>query len=169
MGLVPPFLGPGFRLGARWNRLVETVKTRKRRGKTGKKWARYGLRSVNKERTVGITCRVADDGHGHVRRLRRFDRLVDHRRVRRLVDVAIQNILLKIRPKYRKICRKYAKTRPNSPRVQSEFRTSRGCMSRSGRGPKRPAPLRRSAPPAAALSKYPSNMPKYCKISVRFP
>ena len=40
------FLGPGFRLGARWNRLVETVKTRKKREKTGKKWARYGLRSV---------------------------------------------------------------------------------------------------------------------------
>ena len=38
------FLGTGFRLGARWNRLVETVKTRKKRGKTGKKWARYGLR-----------------------------------------------------------------------------------------------------------------------------
>ena len=30
------FLGPGFRLGARWNRLVETVKTRKKRGKRGK-------------------------------------------------------------------------------------------------------------------------------------
>ena len=29
------FLGPGFRLGARWNRLVETVKTRKKRGKMG--------------------------------------------------------------------------------------------------------------------------------------
>ena len=29
------FLGPGFRLGAPWNRLVETVKTRKKRGKTG--------------------------------------------------------------------------------------------------------------------------------------
>ena len=42
------FLGPGFRLGARWNRLGEAVKTRKKRGKTGKKWARYGLRrSVN--------------------------------------------------------------------------------------------------------------------------
>ena len=40
------FLGPGFRLGARWNRLVETVKTRKKRGKTGKKWARYGLKRV---------------------------------------------------------------------------------------------------------------------------
>ena len=37
-------LGPGFRLGARWNRLA--VKTRKRREKTGGKWARYGLRSV---------------------------------------------------------------------------------------------------------------------------
>ena len=32
------FLGPGFRLGARWNRLVETVKTRKKREKTGGKW-----------------------------------------------------------------------------------------------------------------------------------
>ncbi len=31
------FLGPGFRLAARWNRLGETVKTRKKRGKTGKK------------------------------------------------------------------------------------------------------------------------------------
>ena len=30
------FLDPGFRLAARWNRLVETVKTRKRREKTGK-------------------------------------------------------------------------------------------------------------------------------------
>ena len=40
------FLGPGFRLGACWNRLGETVKTRKKRGKTGKKWARYGLKGV---------------------------------------------------------------------------------------------------------------------------
>ena len=52
--LVPPFLGPGFRLGARWNRLVETVKTRKKRDKTGQKWARYGLKRVNKEGTGGI-------------------------------------------------------------------------------------------------------------------
>ena len=40
-----PF-GPGFRLAARWNRLGETVKTRKKREKTGKKWARYGLKRV---------------------------------------------------------------------------------------------------------------------------
>ena len=40
------FLGPGVRLAARWNRLVEPVKTRKKRGKTGKKWARYGLKGV---------------------------------------------------------------------------------------------------------------------------
>ena len=40
------FLGPGLRLGARWNRLVETVRTRKEREKTGGKWARHGLRSV---------------------------------------------------------------------------------------------------------------------------
>ena len=55
MAPVPPFLGPGFRLGARWNRLGEAVKTRKRRGKTGEKWARYGLKRVNKERKGGIT------------------------------------------------------------------------------------------------------------------
>ena len=48
------FLGPGFQLAACWNRLVEAVKTRKKREKTGKKWARYGLRSVNKEGTGGI-------------------------------------------------------------------------------------------------------------------
>ena len=53
---LPPFLGPGFRLGARWNRLGQAVKTRKKREKTGQKWARYGLRSVNKEGTGGITC-----------------------------------------------------------------------------------------------------------------
>ena len=41
------FLGPGFRLAARWNRLDKTVKTRKKWGKTGKKWARYGLKNVN--------------------------------------------------------------------------------------------------------------------------
>ena len=35
LGLVPPFLGPGFRLGARWNRLVETGKTRKNRETNG--------------------------------------------------------------------------------------------------------------------------------------
>ena len=29
------FLGPGFRLASCWNRLVETVKTRKKREKTG--------------------------------------------------------------------------------------------------------------------------------------
>ena len=46
------FLGPGFRLGARWNRLGEAVKTREKREFSGGKWARYGLRSVNKERTV---------------------------------------------------------------------------------------------------------------------
>ena len=40
------FLGPGFRLGVRWNCLVETVKTRKKREKTGEKWARYSLISV---------------------------------------------------------------------------------------------------------------------------
>ena len=40
------FLGPGFRLGACWNRLVETVKTRKKREKTGEKWARYSLKGV---------------------------------------------------------------------------------------------------------------------------
>ena len=33
-----------FRLAARWNRLGEAVKTRKKRDKTGKRWARYGLK-----------------------------------------------------------------------------------------------------------------------------
>ena len=55
LGPVPPFLGPGFRLGACWNRLGEAVKTRKKGGKTGGKWARYGLKRVNKERKGGIT------------------------------------------------------------------------------------------------------------------
>ena len=31
LGLAPLFLGPGFQLGARWNRLGETAKTRKKR------------------------------------------------------------------------------------------------------------------------------------------
>ena len=35
-----------MRLGARWNRLVEPVKTRKERGKAGGKWARYRLKGV---------------------------------------------------------------------------------------------------------------------------
>ena len=48
------FLGPGFRLAARWNRLVETVKTRKKREKTVKKWVRYGLKGGG----VGITCQA---------------------------------------------------------------------------------------------------------------
>ena len=48
------FLGPGFRLAARWNRLGETVKMRTKREKTGQKWARYGLKRVNKGRTGGI-------------------------------------------------------------------------------------------------------------------
>ena len=37
------FLGPGFRLAARWNRLGQAVKAHKKREKTGQKWARYGL------------------------------------------------------------------------------------------------------------------------------
>ena len=51
------FLGPGFRPGPRWNRLVETVKTRKERGKTGTEWARYSLRSVaGRELTKDCYC-----------------------------------------------------------------------------------------------------------------
>ena len=48
VGLLPSwppcwlFLVPGFRLGARWNRLVETVKTRKKREKTGKNGGKMG-------------------------------------------------------------------------------------------------------------------------------
>ena len=48
----PLFLGPGFRLGARWNRFGSAVKTHKKRGKTGGKWARYGLRSVKEEASL---------------------------------------------------------------------------------------------------------------------
>ena len=50
---VPPFLGPGFWLGARWNRLGEAVKTRKKREKTGEKWARYGLKRVKESGSPG--------------------------------------------------------------------------------------------------------------------
>ena len=56
---MPLSLGPGVRLAARWNRLVETVKTRKERAKTGGKWARYGLKRVNKEGTGGINWQRA--------------------------------------------------------------------------------------------------------------
>ena len=52
------FLGPGFRFGARWNRLGETVKTRKKREKTGNKWARYGLKGVKESGSPGAAaCR----------------------------------------------------------------------------------------------------------------
>ena len=44
--VVPAASWPGFRLGARWNRLVEAVKARKKREKTEEKWARYGLKRV---------------------------------------------------------------------------------------------------------------------------
>ena len=47
------FLGPGFWLVARWNRLGEAVKTRKRREKTGEKWARYGLKRVKESGSPG--------------------------------------------------------------------------------------------------------------------
>ena len=49
--LVPAVCVPGFRLVARWNNLVETVKTRKNTGNNGGKWARYGLKCEG----VGIT------------------------------------------------------------------------------------------------------------------
>ena len=62
LALAPLFLGPEFQLGARWNRLVEAVKTRKKREKTGEKWARYGLKRVNKEGTGGINWFVLGEG-----------------------------------------------------------------------------------------------------------
>ena len=37
------------------NRRGEAGKTRKKRETTGEKWARYGLKRVNKERKGGIT------------------------------------------------------------------------------------------------------------------
>ena len=46
------FLGPGFRLVARWNRLGEAVKTRKKREKNGEKMGE--IRSKRCE-GVGIT------------------------------------------------------------------------------------------------------------------
>ena len=56
------FLGPGFRLAARWHRLVETVKTRKQWGKTGGKWARYDLKRAKEEDAGGITWRPGELG-----------------------------------------------------------------------------------------------------------
>ena len=50
---LPLSLGPGLRLAARWNRLVETVKTRKKRGGTGEKWARYGLKGAKESGSPG--------------------------------------------------------------------------------------------------------------------
>ena len=47
------FLGPGFRFGACWNRLGETVRTRKKRGKMGEKWARYGPKRVKESGSPG--------------------------------------------------------------------------------------------------------------------
>ena len=58
------FLGPGFRLGARWNRLGEAVKTRKKREKTGGKWARYGLKRVNTGRDRRDQLEDEQDGAG---------------------------------------------------------------------------------------------------------
>merc|ERR1711969_420322 len=77
------FLGPGFRLGARWNRLVETVKTRKKREFSGKKWARYGLKSVNKEGTAGITWLL------QIVRAARLGRVAAAREQRRAGDEAV--------------------------------------------------------------------------------
>ena len=46
LALAPATSWPWVPAWGRWNRLVEAVKTRKKRGKTGNKWARYSLRSV---------------------------------------------------------------------------------------------------------------------------
>ena len=59
-------LGPGLRLGARWNRLVETAKTHKKRGKAGKKWARYGRKRV-KEPGSPREQRIREPGLVHNR------------------------------------------------------------------------------------------------------
>jgi len=59
---LPLFLGPGFRLAARWNRLGETVKTRKKREKTGGKWARYGLKGVKSRDHLQAAGRASDTG-----------------------------------------------------------------------------------------------------------
>ena len=49
---LPLFLGPGFRFWARWNRLGEAVKTRKKRGKNG---AKMGEMWSKRCEGVGIT------------------------------------------------------------------------------------------------------------------
>ena len=54
---MPPSLARGSRLAARWNRLGETAKTRKKWQKTGSKWSRDGRQSVKRERPAWISCR----------------------------------------------------------------------------------------------------------------
>ena len=64
---LPLFRGPEFRLAARWNRLGETVKTRKERERTGKKRARYGLKRVQRQqRRLGRSgdSQAVDDAEG---------------------------------------------------------------------------------------------------------
>ena len=58
------FLGPGFRLGARWNRLAETVKTRKTREKTGDKMGEIRPKTC---KGVGITCLLLSGRRGRCR------------------------------------------------------------------------------------------------------
>ena len=77
MGSCRLFLGPGFRLGARWNRLVETVKTRKKTGKNGGKMGEIRPktcegRELTKDQLAGGDGRRAD---GPVRRVRHPRRL----------------------------------------------------------------------------------------------
>ena len=47
------FSALGFGLRVVWNRLGEAVKTRKKREKTGGKWARYGLKGVRESGSPG--------------------------------------------------------------------------------------------------------------------
>ena len=59
LGALALLLSPGFRLVARWNRLVEE-NAQKKRGKTGVKWARYGLKRVKESGSPGARAVAAE-------------------------------------------------------------------------------------------------------------
>ena len=66
MALAPLFLGPEFQLGARWNRLVEAVKTRKKTGKNGGEmgeiWSKTSEQGRDKRDQLGESPRLPDPG-----------------------------------------------------------------------------------------------------------
>ena len=58
MVLLPAVAWPGFRLGARWNRLGEAVKTRKKREKRGERMGEIWSKTRGQGGTIGIKCRI---------------------------------------------------------------------------------------------------------------